>query len=248
MFHIIDTEEFLKTHSSDTCYGIKTGKCKCRYTHCHKYGCYIYRNAKHFEKSGYSLTEDLEWGSDGRCSICTCRSTSDTKCQYRKQTLKHHRTISDFQHIFFIFHSFRRCSGRNQTMESGNRTTGNGDKQDWEHRTECLIIESCVNRKIHARMSNKQTNYCTRNHSDKHKRRHVITRLFQKPHWKYRSKENIYKCNVTPGIFAKFQWTVHTDHKGKNDANDTKYGLFPTGQIEFFLNQSEDNSKYHKHY
>ena len=133
-------------------------------------------------------------------------------------------------------------------MESGNRTTGNGNKQDWEHGTERLIIKSCVNRKIHARMSNEQTNYCTCDHSDKHKCRHVITRLLQKPHWKYRCKENIYKCNVTPGIFAKFQWTIHTDHKGKNDAHDTKYGLFPAGQIEFFLNQSEDNSKYHKHY
>ena len=35
--YIVNTEEFLKTHSADTGNGIKCCKSKSRYAHCHKY-------------------------------------------------------------------------------------------------------------------------------------------------------------------------------------------------------------------
>ena len=85
MLHIVNGEQFLERHTSDTSYGIQTGQCQCGNAHGHKALCYIYRDAKHFQESCNTGGEDLERGS-GCCGTicCSCR-TGNTQSQDSQQ-------------------------------------------------------------------------------------------------------------------------------------------------------------------
>ena len=128
-------------------------------------------------------------------------------------------------------------------MESGNSTTGNGDKQDREQISGCRIVESGIHWKVHLRVRNNKSDNSAEDHTGKHKGCHKVTRLHQKPHWKDSGKKDVGKYQISPGCFACYKRYIHADCKGCNSAGKAEYHFFPAFPLQFFLEQSEDNSK-----
>ena len=243
MFHIIDSEQFLEGHTADSCNGVKTGKCQRRYTHRHEALCSVYRDAEHFQKSGNTGRKDRKWRSDSSRTVCRSSSTGNAEGEDGKQALQNHSSVSDFLHIFFIRNGFRRGSRRYQAVESGNSTTGNGDKQDREQISGCRIVETGVHWKIHFRVCNNKSDNSAKDHAGKHKGCHKVTRLHQKPHRKDSGKKDVGKYQISPGCFACYKRYIHADCKSCNGACKAEYHFFPAFPLQFFLEQSEDNSK-----
>ena len=95
MFHIINTEEFLEGHTSDTCYRVQTCKCQCGYAHGHKALCCECVDTKHFQESGNSGREDLEWCAYGSSSVSGSGSTCNAESYNSQQTFQYHGTIAN---------------------------------------------------------------------------------------------------------------------------------------------------------
>jgi len=128
-------------------------------------------------------------------------------------------------------------------VESGNSTTGNGDKQDREQISGCRIVESGIHWKVHLRVRNNKSDNSAEDHTGKHKGCHKVTRLHQKPHWKDSGKKDVGKYQISPGCFACYKRYIHADCKSCNGACKAEYHFFPAFPLQFFLEQSEDNSK-----
>ena len=246
MFHIIHTEQFLERHTPDSCNRIQTGQRQSGYTHGHEAGCHIDRNTEHFQKSCNPARKDLERSSCCGSSVCCGGCTCHAECQHCQKTFQNHGSISDFQHIFLICYGLGRSTGRYQAVESGNSSACNGNKQNREQISKIVIMESGVYRQIHVRMCNHNSKSRTDDHTCKHEGSHIITRLFHQPHRKNRCQENISKCDVGPGCFICHHRKVHTDSKSSYGAYQTKYYFFPAAYFALFLDQSEDNCKYHE--
>ena len=128
-------------------------------------------------------------------------------------------------------------------MESGNSTTGNGDKQDREQISGCRIVETGVHWKIHFRVCNNKSDNSAKDHAGKHKGCHQVTRFHQKPHRKNGCEENVSEYHVGPVRLGGNERAVHADDESSYRADKSEHGLFPAMELSLFLNQSKYNGK-----
>ena len=128
-------------------------------------------------------------------------------------------------------------------MEAGDRTAGNGYEQDREHVSELFICKSCINRQVHGRMCNEQSENSADDHANEHVSGHHITGLFEQPDRKNCCEEDINKGNVSPGIFSGGDRKSHTDCQSCYGADKTYNGCFPAGKAEFLLQYAKYHSE-----
>ena len=95
-------------------------------------------------------------------------------------------------------------------------------------------------------MRKNQSQYSADDHTDKHKCGHIITGLHQEPHRKYRSQEDICKCDVHPHLFSQDHRQIHSAYKRKHRACQAEDHFFPAGQLCLSLDKSENSRKQDK--
>ena len=247
MLHVIDAEQFLKAHAADTGHGIQTGQSQSRNAHGHENGSSVGGNAEHLKETGNAAAEDLERGASSRSAVRSGSSTCNAQGQNSQQTFEDHGAVANLQHILFVLNGLGRSTGRNKAMETGNRTTGNGDEQDGEHGAQFLIGETSEDGQIHGGMCDQQTDHGTCDHGHEHEGGHVVTGLLQQPHGQDGCKEDVDEGDVAPCSLAQDDGEVCTDHEGQNDEDDADDALLPAGEAELLLDQAEDDSEHHEH-
>ena len=243
MFHIIYAEQLLEGHTSDTGYGIQSGKGQSGYAHGHEALRNVYRDSEHFQESCHTGGKDLERSAHSGCPVGACGSSCHAEGDDGQKAFQNHGAVSDFQHIFFIGDGLGGGSGRYQTMETGYRTAGDGYKKNGKQGPETFVFKACEYRKIHGRMCKNQSDDSADDHSDEHKRGHVISWLHQKPHGKDGCQENIGKRDIDPHIFAESYRQIHSAYKSQYGAYQTEDHFFPAFKLRFSLNQTKDGGK-----
>jgi len=131
-------------------------------------------------------------------------------------------------------------------VKTGYCSAGYRHKQDRKHISHLLIPESGIYRKIHRRMSHCQPHHCTNDHARKHKGRHVVSGLHQKPHGEHSGHKDISKCQIRPCFLSCCQRKCHTDGKSRCRTGQADSCFFPSRQVKLLLDQSEYHGKYDK--
>ena len=131
-------------------------------------------------------------------------------------------------------------------MEAGYRTTGHGNKQDREQRTQAGVVKTGVDRQVHGGMRHQQTQHGTGDHADEHKGGHVIARLFQQPHRQHRREKDVDKGDVDPGFLACDQRHGHAQGQSGHGAYQANRAFLPAGEGKLFLQQAEDHGKHNE--
>ena len=142
------------------------------------------------------------WGACSRCAVSRCSSTCNAESDNGQKAFKNHCAVTNLEHILFICDCLGRSVGGYQAVEAGDRTAGNGYEQDRKHVSELFICKSCINRQVHGRMCNEQSENSADDHANEHVSGHHITGLFEQPDRKNCCEEDINKGDVSPGIFS----------------------------------------------
>ena len=247
MLHVINAEQLLEAHTADAGHGIQTGQSQSGNAHGHEDGSGVGGNAEHLKETGNTAAEDLERGASSRGAVRSGGSTCNAQGQNSQQTFEDHGTVADLQHILFVLHGLGRSTGRNEAVEAGDRTTGNGDEQDGEHGAQLLIGEAGEDGQVHGGMCDQQTDHGTCDHGHEHEGGHVVTGLLQQPHGQDGCKEDVDEGDVAPCSLAQDDGEVCTDHERQNDEDDADDALLPAGEVELLLDQAEDDGEHHEH-
>ena len=247
MFHVIHAEKLLEAHAADAGHGVQTGQGQGGDAHCHKDGGHIDGHAEHLKEAGNTTAEDLERGAAGRGAVRRRRRAGHAEGQDGQHTLQHHGAVADLEHIFFVLNGLGGGAGRNQTVEAGNRTAGHRDKQDGEQAAQLLVLEAGKGGQVHGGMGHQQADGRTGNHADEHECGHIVTGLFEQPHGNHGGKEDVDEGDIAPDFLVELQRADHTDGKGGNNAGDADQGFLPAAEIEFSLDQAEEDGKDHEH-
>ena len=111
------------------------------------------------------------------------------------KTFHNHTAIADHADVFFILNHFRCGTGRNQCVEAGNRTTGNGNEQE---REQCAgeygagtIDKVGYGRHTQIWINNHDAQSQGHNRSDFQEGREIVARSQQQPNRQYRSHETV---------------------------------------------------------
>ena len=142
MLHIIHAEQLLEAHAADAGHSVQTGQCQSGNAHGHKDGGGIHGHAEHLKETSNAVGEDLERSACGGGAVGSSSGTGNAQGQNGQQAFQHHGTIADLQHILLILHGLGGSAGRNQAVEAGNGTTGNGDEQDGEHGAQLRVVKT----------------------------------------------------------------------------------------------------------
>ena len=138
-------------------------------------------------------------------------------------------------------------------METGNSTTGDGNKQCREEIA--LRALSIDDRKtvegvqLHIRVCYQKTNYCCKDHADKHEGGHIVSRLLQYPHRYDCCDEEISHDDVIPLCSGEIDRCCHTYGKHDDDQCYSDNGANALLHIlELSLNETEyDGNNQEKH-
>ena len=247
MLHIVHTEQLLKAHAADTGHGVQAGQCQRGNAHRHKDSCNRNGHAEHLKETGNAAAEDLERGTGGGGAVCSGGSTGNTQGEDSQQALKNHGAVADLEHILLILNGLGGGAGGNQTVEAGDGTAGDRDKEDGEHGAQLGIVEAGKDGQVHRGVGNQQADDSTGDHCAEHKGGHIVAGLLEHPHRQNCGKEDVNEGDVAPCGLAEHQRAVHADGKGQDNEDDTDDGLAPAGEVELLLDEAEHNGEHHEH-
>ena len=181
-------------------------------------------------------------GGLGMLSVPAVGICDSAQGQHSQDTLQQHAAVSDGLGIGFLIQLLGSRAGRNQRVEAGNSTAGDGGEQNREHGI--LRVRALEQRQaVHGRMGHDHSHHSQRQHGVQQEGGQIIARLQQNPHGGDRSDHNVHAHDPHPGVGGQIERVeVHADGNDGHNGRHTDHRRHAHGRVAAINQDTEGHS------